>query len=112
MKTVIFQSFLLKKLDNKLVGLARNIYTSQSNFPFCSSSPIIKKEKLVEVYDKYKNICQTYEFKDEFLMNPKGVFCNNEINLKDIQVYGFDYDYTLAYYKNSLHRLIFNLGNL
>ena len=107
MTTVKLKNLLHKSLDDNLVRLAKNI----SSFPFCSSSPIIKKEKLVGVYDKYKNICQTYEFKDELRIDPKGVFCNNEINLKDIQVYGFDYDYTLAYYKNSLHRLIFNLGN-
>ncbi|XP_055933484.1 5'-nucleotidase domain-containing protein 3-like [Argiope bruennichi] len=43
-------------------------------------------------------------------VNPLGVFANNELNLSQIQVYGFDYDYTLAVYKESLHYLIYNLG--
>lgn len=32
-------------------------------------------------------------------VNPQDVFANNQINLADINVYGFDYDYTLAQYK-------------
>lgn len=43
-------------------------------------------------------------------VEPRGVFANNELNLSDIQVYGFDYDYTLAVYKESLDYLIYDLG--
>ncbi|XP_035214003.1 5'-nucleotidase domain-containing protein 3-like [Stegodyphus dumicola] len=43
-------------------------------------------------------------------VNPFGVFANNELDLSDISVYGFDYDYTLAVYKESLHYLIYDLG--
>ncbi|XP_076370821.1 5'-nucleotidase domain-containing protein 3-like isoform X2 [Tachypleus tridentatus] len=43
-------------------------------------------------------------------VNPHGVFANNELCLADIEVYGFDYDYTLAVYKESLHYLIYDLG--
>ncbi|KAK3095894.1 hypothetical protein FSP39_020452 [Pinctada imbricata] len=38
------------------------------------------------------------------------VFANNEISLGDIDIYGFDYDYTLALYKPALHSLIYKLG--
>ena len=38
------------------------------------------------------------------------VYANNEVSLEDIEVYGFDYDYTLATYKPDLHHLLFNLG--
>ena len=41
-------------------------------------------------------------------VNPKTVFANNEINLSNIDVYGFDYDYTLACYTDHLHYLIYN----
>ncbi|EDO41423.1 predicted protein, partial [Nematostella vectensis] len=42
------------------------------------------------------------------------IFANNELSLKYINVYGFDYDYTLASYSNTLHFLIYDLavGNL
>lgn len=43
-------------------------------------------------------------------MNKSAVFACNELDLKEIQVYGFDYDYTLANYKESLHYLLYNLG--
>ena len=42
--------------------------------------------------------------------NPTAVFSNNELNLQEIDVYGFDYDYTLASYKESLNYLLYNLG--
>jgi len=35
-----------------------------------------------------------------------GVYANDELNLKSIDVYGFDYDYTLAQYRNSVEELI------
>lgn len=43
-------------------------------------------------------------------MNPKGVFACNELDLEEVQVYGFDYDYTLACYKRSMDYLLYNLG--
>lgn len=42
--------------------------------------------------------------------NPFGVFANNELNMGGIEVYGFDYDYTLAVYTGQLHYLIYDLG--
>lgn len=30
--------------------------------------------------------------------------------MKDIDVYGFDYDYTVAVYKETLDELIYNMG--
>ncbi|XP_069760375.1 5'-nucleotidase domain-containing protein 3 isoform X2 [Narcine bancroftii] len=41
-------------------------------------------------------------------LNPDGIFANNEVCLSDIEIYGFDYDYTLAFYSCNLHTLIFN----
>ena len=40
--------------------------------------------------------------------SPSKIFANNEMNLSDVQVYGFDYDYTLACYTDALHRLIYD----
>ncbi|XP_030070514.1 5'-nucleotidase domain-containing protein 3 [Microcaecilia unicolor] len=42
------------------------------------------------------------------LLNPDAIFSNNEMSLSDIEIYGFDYDYTLAFYSKDLHTLIFN----
>ncbi|KHJ40866.1 HAD superfamily hydrolase, 5'-nucleotidase [Trichuris suis] len=43
-------------------------------------------------------------------VNPTSVFANNELDLSEIDVYGFDYDYTLAIYRKSLNRLIYLLA--
>lgn len=43
-------------------------------------------------------------------VNKHSVFACNELDLDEIQVYGFDYDYTLACYNKSLHYLLYNLG--
>lgn len=43
-------------------------------------------------------------------VNPRAVFANNELDLRDIQVYGFDYDYTLANYEVTVENLIYDLG--
>uniref|UniRef100_A0A8C4PU94 5'-nucleotidase domain containing 3 n=1 Tax=Equus asinus TaxID=9793 RepID=A0A8C4PU94_EQUAS len=42
------------------------------------------------------------------LLNPDAIFANNEMSLSDIEIYGFDYDYTLVFYSKHLHTLIFN----
>ncbi|CAO3668137.1 unnamed protein product [Rhizopus stolonifer] len=39
--------------------------------------------------------------------SPDRVFVNNELNLKNIEVYGFDYDYTLASYTDNLSFTIY-----
>lgn len=43
-------------------------------------------------------------------MNPKGIYVNKNLRLDSIQVYGFDYDYTLAHYSPSLQNLIYDLA--
>eukprot|EP00794_Sanderia_malayensis_P009629 gene9629-10617_t len=43
-------------------------------------------------------------------INQNAVFVNNEISLRYIDVYGFDYDYTLAHYSDKLHHTIYKLG--
>ncbi|XP_069829638.1 5'-nucleotidase domain-containing protein 3 [Dendropsophus ebraccatus] len=42
------------------------------------------------------------------MLNPNAIFSNNEMSLGNIEIYGFDYDYTLAFYSKDLHTLIFN----
>lgn len=37
-----------------------------------------------------------------------GIYVNKNLRLDSIQVYGFDYDYTLAHYSPSLQNLIYD----
>ena len=42
--------------------------------------------------------------------DPLAVYANNELKLNDIDVYGFDYDYTVACYNDSLNQVIYDMG--
>ena len=42
--------------------------------------------------------------------NPRAVFTNSELSLKQTDVYGFDFDYTLVHYTSEVHRLIYELA--
>ncbi|KAL0281451.1 UNVERIFIED_CONTAM: hypothetical protein PYX00_002436 [Menopon gallinae] len=68
----------------------------------------ISKNALQDVYRSAKEIC--FSKKPPRDVNPKGVFACNELDLSEISVYGFDYDYTLACYKPSLDQLLYDLG--
>ncbi|VFQ95181.1 unnamed protein product [Cuscuta campestris] len=48
--------------------------------------------------------------KDMPKMNPKGIYVNKNLRLDNIDVYGFDYDYTLAHYSSDLQTLIYDLA--
>ena len=39
-----------------------------------------------------------------------GVFCNDRLDLGEVDVYGFDYDYTLASYKKQVEYLIHDIA--
>ncbi|TVU09583.1 hypothetical protein EJB05_43067, partial [Eragrostis curvula] len=43
-------------------------------------------------------------------MNPQGIYVNKNVKLDDLQVYGFDYDYTLSHYSEHLQCLIYDLA--
>ncbi|XP_028059529.1 5'-nucleotidase domain-containing protein DDB_G0275467-like [Camellia sinensis] len=43
-------------------------------------------------------------------MDPNGIYVNKNLRLENIQVYGFDYDYTLAHYSANLQSLIYELA--
>ncbi|ONM55108.1 HAD-superfamily hydrolase subfamily IG 5'-nucleotidase [Zea mays] len=48
--------------------------------------------------------------KDMPKMNPQGIYVNKNVKLDDLQVYGFDYDYTLSHYSEHLQCLIYDLA--
>lgn len=42
------------------------------------------------------------------LLNSSTIYANNEVHLAEVDIYGFDYDYTLALYSNALNTMIYN----
>ncbi|XP_057853857.1 uncharacterized protein LOC131063905 isoform X3 [Cryptomeria japonica] len=43
-------------------------------------------------------------------MDPCGIYANDNLRLDHIEVYGFDYDYTVSHYTGSLQTLIYDLA--
>lgn len=41
-------------------------------------------------------------------LNSNTIYANNEVNLAEVDIYGFDYDYTLALYSDALNTMIYN----
>ncbi|XP_037540705.1 5'-nucleotidase domain-containing protein 2 [Nematolebias whitei] len=41
-------------------------------------------------------------------LNSSVIYANNEVNLSGVDIYGFDYDYTLAQYSSTLNMLIYD----
>lgn len=42
------------------------------------------------------------------LLNSSTIYANNEVDLSTVDIYGFDYDYTLALYSNALNGMIYD----
>uniref|UniRef100_A0A803TJC1 5'-nucleotidase domain containing 3 n=1 Tax=Anolis carolinensis TaxID=28377 RepID=A0A803TJC1_ANOCA len=83
--------------------------------PFCTlapqqpSAPLDMKSYLWKRYNEAKKV--TKDLVPSImsnLLNPDAIFSNNEMSLSDVEIYGFDYDYTLVFYSKHLHTLIFN----
>ncbi|XP_039967625.1 5'-nucleotidase domain-containing protein 3 isoform X1 [Bactrocera tryoni] len=97
------------------VSSSRNVVTTQNNFCNTVLRPETRlgyKPQTVGDFDMLYKLTQE-KFKSKKLpkdVNPCGVFANNELDLEEVDVYGFDYDYTLACYKPCLHDLLYNLG--
>lgn len=51
----------------------------------------------------------TFNVNMSFQLDQSRVFTNSELRLTDIEVIGFDYDYTLAPYTRALEDTIFNM---
>ncbi|XP_042217417.1 5'-nucleotidase domain-containing protein 3-like isoform X2 [Homarus americanus] len=66
------------------------------------------QEFLHKCYQDHRALWESKKMPDD--VNPKAVFGSNELDLRDIKVYGFDYDYTLANYEVAVETLIYDLG--
>uniref|UniRef100_A0A8C9U1F2 5'-nucleotidase domain-containing protein 2-like n=1 Tax=Scleropages formosus TaxID=113540 RepID=A0A8C9U1F2_SCLFO len=42
------------------------------------------------------------------LLSSSTIYANNEVSLEEVDIYGFDYDYTLALYSSTLNSMIYN----
>ncbi|XP_020600808.1 5'-nucleotidase domain-containing protein DDB_G0275467-like isoform X3 [Orbicella faveolata] len=96
---------LLRRCSRSCPKLRACFYTLRCNVHTKAAETI---DELENVYNERKcfiNESTNYTFVDE-----QAIFANNELGMRHIDVYGFDYDYTLASYSNTLHYLIYDLA--
>ncbi|KAG4932492.1 hypothetical protein JHK87_046494 [Glycine soja] len=79
--------FLLKSDDEEIFALRRKFEAAKQSF--------------LSIPDALREMPK---------MNPKGIYVNKNVRLDQLQVYGFDYDYTLAHYSSDLQTLIYDLA--
>ncbi|KAL3061311.1 hypothetical protein OYC64_009482 [Pagothenia borchgrevinki] len=113
-----FTSFLWKRNFGAVahgVGKLLSHQPRSTNYAACVCSSSADgqdiTERLRSVYNETKR--QTGDLIPAITsnaVNPDTIFANNEMSLRDTEVYGFDYDYTLAFYSRNLHTLIFNIA--
>ena len=60
-----------------------------------------KNEKMKQIFDQFlaSAVRTQEEVRNLRIQNPRGVFVNYTMNMKEVNVFGFDYDYTMANYR-------------
>ncbi|KAJ0965725.1 hypothetical protein J5N97_026863 [Dioscorea zingiberensis] len=94
-------------------GFSTNIISELRNYNQLSS--IDAEDELEMIRREFQEAKRSFlnipaALKEMPKMNPEGIYVNKNLRLGDVQVYGFDYDYTLAHYSKNLQSLIYDLA--
>ncbi|XP_044067368.1 5'-nucleotidase domain-containing protein 2 isoform X2 [Siniperca chuatsi] len=85
-----------------VTGERRRSYTS-------TAAPVDQKSYLWARYNDMKRLVHDLIPPGACnLLNSSTIYANNEVSLAEVDIYGFDYDYTLAMYSNALNTMIYN----
>nr|XP_020467469.1 5'-nucleotidase domain-containing protein 2 [Monopterus albus] len=85
-----------------VTGVRRRSYTS-------TAAPVDQRSYLWTRYNDTKRLVHDLIPPGSCnLLNSSTIYANNEVNLAEVDIYGFDYDYTLALYSNALNSMIYN----
>ncbi|KAK4025884.1 hypothetical protein OUZ56_014924 [Daphnia magna] len=98
---------LMRKLILKTLHLPK-YFSLPPTFSLSQKSFLSNVSFLENAYENAKAYCKGKKPPPD--VDVDGVFATNELDLDKVSVYGFDYDYTLACYKESVDHLIYNLG--
>ncbi|CAA0820006.1 HAD-superfamily hydrolase- subfamily IG-5-nucleotidase [Striga hermonthica] len=111
------------RLSPPIAGIEKNIRRKFSSVITTEQKTLkLEEDGNHEVEDEIAKIRHAFNFlKERFLktpdtlhgipkIDPKGIYVNKNLRLDNIQVYGFDYDYTLAHYSADLQSLIYDLA--
>ncbi|CAG0887191.1 unnamed protein product [Darwinula stevensoni] len=111
-----FSSLRMRKAPTSLmenlslaIGVSRMLQGPWKELCLCQKrSSSSHSEKLWRAYEDAKKHCKSKKLPPD--VDPNGVFACNELDLRNIDVYGFDYDYTLAQYKSKMDYVIYSLA--
>ncbi|WJX96744.1 hypothetical protein P8452_77909 [Trifolium repens] len=110
--------FLRSSIQNTTI-LSSSVFQQQGFFgSFQSPEQCVlqpQDEEIVALRHQFEAAKQSFlkiphTLKEMPKMNPKGIYVNKNLRLDRLQVYGFDYDYTLAHYSADLQTLIYDLA--
>ncbi|XP_076821628.1 5'-nucleotidase domain-containing protein 3-like [Clavelina lepadiformis] len=87
------------------------LHKNGQNYPFGKTylsdvSSCSNKEFMLTRYNDLKKLIEN-DHEQVCNVDPKAVFAINQINLGEVKVYGFDYDYTLAQYADIMQDFIY-----
>ncbi|CAL4131879.1 unnamed protein product [Meganyctiphanes norvegica] len=88
----------------------RSRYGAKINVSFSTENQIRRysKQFLKQKYEENKTLLSNKKLPED--VDKHAVFASNELNMSEIKVYGFDYDYTIANYLPEVEHLIYELG--
>jgi len=103
--TKIFSSIALSCHPSGHIVFKASCYYSTGRF-YKNESKCSNYEKMQTRYNHLKNLIYD-KHEQVYNIAPRAMFAVNQINLHDIHVYGFDYDYTLAQYADTMQDFIY-----
>lgn len=62
------------------------------------------------MFDGLNALCLAWIIDSTICVTIIGIYVNKNLRLDNVQVYGFDYDYTLAHYSADVQALIYDLA--
>jgi len=87
----------------------QKICNLQKNLSRSYITPNATKERLMTEYQRAYRYIADQKLPED--VNKLGIFANDELSLGEIDVYGYDYDYTLAAYKKAtVEKMIHSLA--
>ncbi|EFA82296.1 5'-nucleotidase [Heterostelium album PN500] len=96
----------LKNTESFNISPSTSVSTTPNNTQTHHSVLNLSLDQLINMYNNRHFIDLSYVP----TLDPQDVFINSELKLSEIQVFGFDYDYTLANYSDQVQHLIYELS--
>lgn len=97
---------ILSLQSGKVIPIVKNAFP-KSSVRYSSTQAFSNREFMETRYKDLKELIY-HGHQQVCNVNPSGLFAIHQINLAEIDVYGFDYDYTLAEYSSDMQKFIYD----